>query len=61
MADTRNIICGCGKHLGFTTSSTGGGVKVCPNCGATSRYDVNPQTGVRVSLLKEGPKRDERS
>lgn len=51
MAEKKEIVCKCGKLLGTTTNSSGGGTKVCPSCKRRIRYDVTP-TRVHVSYVR---------
>ena len=39
MEKKKEIKCPCGKLLGTTTNSSGGGSKVCPVCKKRVRYD----------------------
>lgn len=48
MNERKDIVCKCGKLLGYTTNSSGGGTKVCPSCKRRIRYDITP-TKVYVS------------
>lgn len=42
MGTKKNIVCRCGKLLGTTSNSSGGGTKICPSCKRKVRYDVTP-------------------
>lgn len=44
MAAKKDIVCPCGKLLGTTTNSSGGGTKTCPCCKKKVRYDVTSTT-----------------
>lgn len=51
MRERKEIIRKCGKLLGSTSNSSGGGTKMCPSCKRRIRYDVTP-TRVYVSYEK---------
>lgn len=44
MAEKKEIVCPCGKLLGTTTNSSGGGIRTCPCCKQKVRFDVGPRS-----------------
>lgn len=44
MGIRKDIVCPCGKLLGQTNNSSGGGTKVCPACKKRVRYDCTQST-----------------
>lgn len=51
MAEKKEIVCPCGKLLGTTTNSSGGGTRMCPCCKRKVRYDVGP-TRVHTAYVR---------
>lgn len=51
MGEKKDIVCPCGRLLGSTANSSGGGTKVCPSCKKRVHYDITPAR-VYTSYMK---------
>lgn len=48
MGAKKEIVCPCGRLLGYTTQNSGAGTKTCPACKRRVRYDCG-ETRVHTS------------
>lgn len=51
MAESKEIVCKCGRLLGTTSASSGAGTKVCPSCKKRVHYQIGPNK-VHTSYVK---------